>query len=277
MVGYLSSIFLNTKPVPYRVSMLVTGSPQFEAEDDFGRGGGLCAIAQWAGYSNEDDSQSEFIDLSEFGVDSTLQHIFGRLRAIFGHSGTSVESGALVLLSNTDLHDLTCFVLHKLLRLPHFAGTGNQSSTLSECVRYGTSVYMFIVHGPTYYSHAVLLNSLLDQLKYHLERLISSDDFQDALRLWLFSVGMVGSIRTSHSDWFQAQVAAVSAVFGIRSWENVKVQLKRVLWLESDCEVLFKQAWKQTITSNPSFQTSPAEDVDRATSLYQDGGTTFGV
>jgi hypothetical protein len=257
--------------------MLVIGSPQFGAQDDFGRGDGLCAIPQWTYNFNQTNLNSEFIDLGDLGLDFTLQDIFARLRTIFGHSKKSTMTGPSTILSNTDLHDLTCFVLHRLLSLPPLASVDNQSAILSECVRYGASIYMFVVHGPTYYSHAMILSSLLVQLKHHLEPLISSHDFQDSLLLWLLSVGMVASIGTSLSEWFQGQAEAVSAVFGIRSWEDVEVQLKKVLWLEAKCQVLFQQIWEQIITSNASFHISTAEDVDRATSVYKDGGTTFGV
>jgi hypothetical protein len=228
--------------------MLVIGSPQFETQDDFGQGDGVYAIPRWTCDLDQIHLDPGLIDLSD--LDLTVRNIFVRLRGIFSQSKAPDMLEMSTVLSTTDLHDLTLFALHRLLCLPPFANIDHRSAALSESMRYGASIYMFIVHGPTYYSHAVILNSLLVQLRYHLGPLISSDSLHHSLLLWLLSVGNVASVGTNESDWFRGQATGVSAVLGIRCWEDVEVHLKRVLYLQPGCRVLFQQIWETAITSN---------------------------
>lgn len=255
--------------------MLVTGSPQFEAQDNFGGGNGVCAIHQWQCSFSMESSGSNLLDLDALCLDPVLKNILIRLRSIFGQCKMS---GDKVTLSTTDLHDLTCFILHRLLHLPHFTSVDSQSATTSECLRYGAAIYMFLIHGPTYYSHANILNSLVLQLKHHLDSLISSDGSQESLLLWVLSVGNVASIGTNERPWFRGQAAAVSAALGIRCWEDVEVHLKRVLWLESRCRLLFKQTWEDIVASSSSSQSLVfAEDFEQGVILEHGGTTNFGV
>jgi hypothetical protein len=162
-------------------------------------------------------------DFDTLVFDPNVANIVNRLRSVFGDS----TSHAPVILSATDLHDLTCFALHRLLSLPPF--TDAQSSNTSECLRHAVAAYMFIVHGATYYSHIHILNALIIQLQFHLESLLSFGEHQDSLLLWYVSVGAVASTGTNESH------------------------LKRVLWLEARSQVLFQQVWEGILMSNSSL------------------------
>lgn len=231
--------------------MLVTGSPQFDAQDDFGDGEGVCAIKEWQSQFSTEDQKPDLLDFCALGFDPMLGNTVNHLRTVFGVFQAQDHP---VILSTTDLHDLTCFTLHRLLSLPSLTGVDYLSTNTSECLRYGISLYMFIVHGPTYYSHANLLNALVLQLEHYLNPLLSFFVQQDSLLVWFLSVGAVASIGTSESQWFRGRAATVSLALEVRSWPDVEAHLKRVLWLETatatTTRVLFEHTWEDIITSN---------------------------
>jgi hypothetical protein len=219
--------------------MLVTGSPQFESQDDYGRGNGVCAVQQWQCDYPIGSFHHDLLDFGGLGIDHMLENTVTRVRSIFGAFQTTDNP---VILSTTDLHDLTCFVLHRLLSLHPF--TDSCSANISECLRYGSSIYMFLVHGPTYYSHASILHSLSLRLKHHLDSLVSPDT-EDSLLLWLLSVGSAAAIRTSESRWFKERMTVQCANLGLRCWEDFKAHLKRVLWCERRPQGPFQQMWEE--------------------------------
>jgi hypothetical protein len=112
---------------------------------------------------------------------------------------------------------------------------------------------MFIIHGPTYYSHANILNALVLKLEYHLGSLLSFVERQDSLFVWFLSIGAVASIGTNESQWFRGRAAAISIVLGLRCWDDVKAHLERILWLKTTAQFLFQQIWEEVITSNSSL------------------------
>ncbi|KAH0284245.1 hypothetical protein KCU62_g8438, partial [Aureobasidium sp. EXF-3399] len=88
------------------VSMLLTGGPQFETQDDYGTGRGIPSVPEWCL-----DPPIRRLDPSYFSdlmTDKAVWNVFIRLRNVF-------ERAQVVPLSTTKLHDLTCFVLHRLL------------------------------------------------------------------------------------------------------------------------------------------------------------------
>ena len=125
--------------------MLVKGSPQFETQDDFGRGDGISSIPQWHYSSNPFQQKPDMLNLDGFDLDPELQNILNRLRDISRQPRMTDSSNIPTILSPSDLHDLTCFVLHKLLRsLLSLSWTPNKPSypnvfatlPLSTCLLY---------------------------------------------------------------------------------------------------------------------------------------------
>ena len=219
--------------------MVVTGSPQFESQDDYGRGSGVCGVQQWQCVHPMGSFHRDVLDFGGLGIDHMLETTVNRIRSIFSALQTPDNPG---VLSTTDLHDLTCFVLHRLLSLHPF--TDSCSANISECLRYGASIYMFLVHGPTYYSHAAILHSLILRLKHNLDSLVSPDT-EDSLMLWLLSVGSAAGIGTSESQWFKQRMTAQCSKLDLRRWDDFKAHLKRVLWYEMRSQGPFQQMWEE--------------------------------
>lgn len=216
--------------------MLVTGAPQFPIQDDLGIGDGVCPTLQWLLASPDLELPSEAID--GLDIDPAVVDILTRLRSI------SQEASSL---SGTELHDLTCFVVHKLLLLPPLSPQNFQQSATSESLRYALALYMLAIHGTTYYSHIGLVMTIMQQFRSHLEVLVGSD-VDESLKLWIFSVGMVSSIDPINSKWFTEQAFLIAMALKIQTWEDVLVRLGRILWMETPRGIIFQQQWKDMLT-----------------------------
>lgn len=215
--------------------MLVTGAPQFPIQDDLGIGDGVCPTLQWLLASPDFESSSEAIN--DLDIDPVVIDILTRLRNI------SQEASSL---SGTELHDLTCFVVHKLLLLPPFSPQNLQSAA-SESLRYAMALYMLAIHGTTYYSHIGLVMTIMQQFRSYLEILVGSD-VDESLKIWIFSVGMVSSIDPINSKWFTEQAYLAATSLKTQTWEDVLVHFGRVLWMEIPRGVIFQQHWKDILT-----------------------------
>jgi hypothetical protein len=210
--------------------MLVMGHPQFETQDDVGIGDGIPPIPEW-----QLDSTSLHDDLSDLGsidVDYAVRNVFIRLRNAFQRSQR-------IPFPTTRLHDLTCFVVHRLLL------TANpQSSPITECIRYGIILYMFITQGPTYYSHAVILNTIVTRFMEHLKQLELTPRLHDSLDVWFLAIGMVASAGTTHYQWFMERAQAMAVSLQLGSWDDILVCTKSILWLETlQGEDTFRPHW----------------------------------
>ncbi|RDL36522.1 Uncharacterized protein BP5553_05874 [Venustampulla echinocandica] len=221
------------------VSMIIMGHPQFETQDDFGIGDGIPPIPEW-----QLDSAAHcghFCELS-IDLDYTVRNVFIRLRNVF-------QRAQRTSFPTTRLHDLTCFVIHRLLLSA--SDTANpQPSPVTECIRYATILYMFIIQGPTYYSHAVIFNSIVTRFMERLKQLESTPRVCDSLALWLLTIGMVSSTSTTRYQWFMERAQAMSTPLQLGNWDDVLVRIKSALWLETpQCEDIFRPHWDAILSA----------------------------
>lgn len=202
--------------------MLVMGHPQFQTQDDVGIGDGIPPIPEW-----QLDSAAVYADLSELtsiDIDYAVRNVFIRLRSVF-------QRAQQIPFPPTRLHDLTCFVVHRLL-LSASDTPNHQSSQVTECFRYAIILYMFIVQGPTYYSHVVILNTFITRFMQHLQQLEMTPRERDSVDIWLLAIGTVASTGTTHYQWFIERARAVATSLQLGNWNDALVHIKSVLWLE---------------------------------------------
>ncbi|CAO2651657.1 Nn.00g042270.m01.CDS01 [Neocucurbitaria sp. VM-36] len=224
------------------VSMILMKSPQFPTQDNLSAGGGIAPIPQWeeAGTSMRDIISPALDDID---LDPAISDILFRLRNLF-------HEPQRFYLSSTDLHDLACFVLHRLLpqSTPSTLNDILPVPALSDCVRYGLVLYILIIHGSTYFSHAQLQYNATVQLRYHLENLSALLlPKSGPLTLWLLSVGMVASDGTPESDWFMTQFRTAADTSGLSAWDDIQNHLKEILWSHSQqLDYVFRQRWEET-------------------------------
>lgn len=214
--------------------MLIMGHPQFATQDDFGIGDGIPPIAEWQLETTAlDDS---LYDLSTIEIDYAVKNVFDRLRNVFQRART-------IPFPATQLHDLTCFVIHRLL-LSAPNTTMPPLSPMTEAIRYGIILYMFIAQGPTYYSHAVILNTIVMRFLAHLEHLAATPRVYDSLDVWFVAIGMVASAGTAHYELFVKKAEEIAASLQLGSFHETLIHMKNVLWLEKpQGENVFRAHW----------------------------------
>lgn len=229
--------------------MIVTGRPQFETQDDLGIGDGIPAIPEW-----QFASKPIHDDVSELGsndIDHTVKNVFLRLCSMFGRASR-------IPLCSTRLHDLACFVIHRLLLIP--GATSYESSPITECLRHAIILYMFIIQGPTYFSHAVILDSIVTQYMDHIKSLESIPRTTDSFDVWLLAIGMAASARTVKYEWFVERARETAVSLRLNDWEDVFLHIKWILWLElPQGENIFRPHWDAVTAANQAG--SPISEI----------------
>lgn len=209
------------------VSMLIMGHPQFETQDDVSIGDGIPPIPEW---QVDGDPAQDLYDIDSIDVDDQVKNVLVRLRRVF-------ERAQHTPLTSTRLHDLTCFVVHRLL-------SSDTQSPLTECIRHAIILNMLIIQGPTYYSHGVILDMILTRFRVNMVNLDSTFRERDALDVWFVSMGMVASAGTTHYRWFKGRRAQA----GPRAWGNAFVGIKSVLWTEAlQSREVFRAHWEAVL------------------------------
>ena len=208
--------------------MLIIGVPQYETQNDDGSGDGISPIPEWSVTRSIDPTA-----LSEGDVAPDTWNVFTRLYGIFHRANRT----PLPLLR---LHDLTCFVVHRLLSPP---ASELPSSTNSDSIRCATILYMLILQGPIYYSHAAIMYKTAARLLMQLQGRAPSQA-SGQLDSWLVAVGLVASHNTQSYEPFQDMVRSLSRVLGLQSWKEASSVVKSVLWLEAPhTEHVFQSHW----------------------------------
>lgn len=226
--------------------MVVMQTPQFPAQDEAGPGDGIAPIPLWYQANSNINAPIPLV-LDTPSIDPGIADILYRLHNLFDSSCSK--------LSTTDLHDLTCYALHKLLlwepRL-HVDCT-LCDLTASGMIRHATVLYLLIIHGPTYFSHARLQYAtalkLQAQMEYNWLNMLFN---HSALTLWLLSVGMVASDGLPEGQWFISQAYKAAEALNLWTWDEVVVPLRGIVWLDSTSAVpLFQQKWQEAWTTTP--------------------------
>jgi hypothetical protein len=227
-----------------RVSLILTQSPQFSVQDHLCVGDGIAPISQWLSLPTTSRHQPS-PGLSELDLDSTISDVFLRLQHVFYVSQQQE-------LSTTHLHDLTCFVLHKLLSWSPSKSQLRSPNSIptSQCIRYALALYMLIIHGPTYFSHAHLQSTLVINLKEHFEDLMPAFTIANAnFGLWILSIGMVASQDAVTSGWFSANAVTLAYGLALHTWKDVRSCLEEVLWYNTQRgEGQFRKRWEEALS-----------------------------
>jgi hypothetical protein len=216
--------------------LLVTGSPQYPTQNENGARDGVSPTLQWllsSSFLETQDPVVQALDLQPEIVD-----VFTRLRGILHQPDASSLLG-------TELHDLTCFVVHRLLLMPPYT-----ASPQSECLRCAMALYMLIIHGTTYYTHTELANNIVQILKDHLQPLAgktTSIPF-GSLQIWVLSVAIVSTTNPTEIQWLTYAARIASNALGLQKWDHVAIHLKNILWLETERADAFRHHWTDVLS-----------------------------
>lgn len=219
--------------------MLVMGHPQFNTQDDVGIGDGIPSIPEWQ--LDPDTLAHNIPELEEYlYIDLEVRNVFARLRNAF-------QRAQQIPFPPTRLHDLTCYVIHRLLITAPVSDIA-QTSPITECVRNAIILYMFIIHGPTYYSHDVILNTIVTRFTDHLKRLDFTPRIYTSIEVWFVAIGMVASAGTPHYHWFKERAQGVVASLELSTWRDILIHIKTLLWLETlQGEHVFRPHWEDIL------------------------------
>jgi hypothetical protein len=223
--------------------LIVTQSPQFATQDDYGCGDGIAPIPQWYEATNEICSGlPTTLDIPL--VDPEISDILCRLHNLF--------DSLQYTLPSADIHDLTLFVVHRLLlwapqpQLDDFLC----DLTASGSVRHALVLYLLAVQGPTYFPHARLQYVTALKLQAQLEHTwYAMLHKHSSLALWLLSVGMVSSDGLPEAQWFTTQALTAARTLQLQTWDDVAIHLQKIVWLSSQTvEPLFRNKWDVILT-----------------------------
>ena len=242
--AYALSVTLANIP---RVCMIIMQSPQFPTQDNNGLGDGIAPIPQWYEAAVNILTATPTVLDAPF-LDPEIMDILCRLHNLF-------DSSQYTLVS-TDLHDLTCYVVHKLLLWSPqpLAGPIPCDLVASSIVRHALVLYLLIVHGPTYFSHAQLQYATALKLQAQIEHTwYNMLTHHGSLALWLLSVGMVASEGTPESQWFATQARTAAVTLNLQTWIDIVVRLQDIVWLDSQtAELLFQRKWQEVWAMTPT-------------------------
>jgi hypothetical protein len=232
-----------------RVSLIVQQSPQFATRDDVAGREGITPPPQWH-ESASNDSHAELPILASTGLDPLIGDTLSRLHCLF-------QKPEGFDLTTTDFHDLTCFVLHRLLddTTSPIDDTRLPASLESEAIRYAIVLYLLMVHGPTYFSHVRLQYTTTLKLKALLEQwILAPPSDRESLWIWVLSIGMAASDGTPEYHYFTTHAHKASTALGISAWETALPHHKAVLWLENVVtDRLFRRHWEAVWVLKPDI------------------------
>lgn len=231
--------------------MLVMGHPQFSTQDDVGIGDGIPLVPEWQLDMSTDPYLQTTLDLI---CDSEVRNVFARLRNVFTRARQ-------LPLSSTRLHDLTCFVIHRLLAT-NPSSLPSQPSPITESIRHTTILYMFIIHGPTYYSHDFIMGTIATNLITNLIHLDSTSRFPVSIDVWFLAIGLVASSNTPNYQWFADRAQSIVHPLQIHSWDDVVMHVKTVLWLETPDDTVFRSHWDAILPSRVVTEITDIADTD---------------
>ena len=221
--------------------MIIMQTPQFLAQDEHGPVDGIAPILSWYQATNNINTSVPTV-LHTPLLDPEIADVLCRLHNLFDSSQYN--------LSSNNLHDLTCYVIHKLLLWEPKLQTDSVMCdlTASSIVRHATVLYLLIIHGPTYFSHARLQYATALKLQAQMEYSWLNMLFNHgALTLWLLSVGMVASDGIPEGQWFMSQAQKAAEALDLWTWDDVIVRLRGIVWLDSTAaEQLFQEKWQET-------------------------------
>ena len=224
--------------------MLIMGFPQFETQDDLGTGKGIPPTPEWQW--DPTDPADNLPQPRTLGIDCAVSNAFARLRNI----GLRTRR---TQLPNIRLHDLTSFVIHRLLPTPLELSSA-PSTPITECIRNAIILYMFILNGPTYYSHAVILDTVVRRFVGNLEDLGTISRMRNTLGVWFISIGMVASAGSPHYQWFAEKAQALVESLELTAGDDALSRIKDVIWIDTaQADSVFRPHWDAVCSSCSRF------------------------
>jgi len=144
-------------------------------------------------------------------------------------------------LSDLDLELTAVRVRYRLLSWNHSTSEDSQRSAINQSIRYGAILYIkTLVRSPSV--RGIDYTNVLSRLRLHLSKLRTCPDAA-GLVLWLLFFGGITSENICRS-WFIPRLVDVATQAGVNTWENARLYLTSVWWVEAVHEEPCKRLWE---------------------------------
>ena len=87
------------------------------------------------------------------------------------------------------------------------------------------------------------------ELRKHLECLRAKRQLPASLDLWVVSAAMATANNAADREWVFQEAESCSTATGVRTWDEVAVHLKRIIWVGDSRGSLFRSQWQDLFNS----------------------------
>ena len=154
-----------------------------------------------------------------------------------------------------DVLSFLCSTLQRLLTLAipvhnpllGVSGIGSYESAITAACRHALIIHVFAQwcgHQP---DPSLLVSTAQHDLLLTLRPLTDERHVSTKLMLWLLSVGGTCPYGPAQHKWFISQLATTATDLEIQSWEEMKANLKQVIWHEFQDDKQHKELWDEVI------------------------------
>ena len=140
----------------------------------------------------------------------------------------SIQHTMLCLPSGTEIHD-----------------SFSEEVSLYDACRISGLIFSMGVIFPLPYE-AAPLSRLAIMLKLELQQVSVACHLSLHARgilLWILVIGGIAAVDTREVGWFVSRLHQMADENGVREWGQLKRLLKRILWLDSACDMAGQQLW----------------------------------
>lgn len=126
--------------------------------------------------------------------------------------------------------------------------SGTEIEPMAKCCRYGAAIFMFFPFDNHYPDPTLVLNSLLHKLIHELDAVLPCAKENHVIVLWLLCVaGVAASELPAERDWILGYLVDSAIELEIKSWEDLRTVLRRVLWTNTLDDRGFRALWDHVL------------------------------
>ncbi|EPE27424.1 Zn2/Cys6 DNA-binding protein [Glarea lozoyensis ATCC 20868] len=177
------------------------------------------------------------IDLTAMGLGEPVASVLISIQ----HVSQLVPSSTAYPTAATSLTILsrTCALLSHLLSIPP------QASFISEAARFATLLHVFAPWRGLPPDGTLAINRLLHSLISTLRKIVAENTPCNTLLLWIFAVGGVTADGLPERVWFVSHLVRNVENLELKTWEEAKDHIRRVIWHEALCERTHYKLWQE--------------------------------
>ena len=148
------------------------------------------------------------------------------------------------------IHAKVCSILGRLLQAKPDQDPESYDARITKCCCLAASIFLFLPFENHFPDPTLLLNSLVHRLQTALSSIVPSSLDGNKLLAWLLSVGGVAASNLpTERDWFVSHLVESAVDLELKSWDDMKSCLKKVLWIDAMDDSPFRELWEEVLSS----------------------------